>query len=101
MVKRIQQLLFMGALIYACYFLLSHHVIFFGKKFELLKKAKLTLDHTVYSPGDRKEIDYKGLDSILMNDDLRKAGLGELLVEKGLITEDELREAEDRIDYAK
>lgn len=98
--KRIRQLIMTGAVLYGLYCLMAYHFIFFGRNVpEVLKKSKLTLTHTFYSPGDRKEIQYKGLDTILRNDDLRQAGLGELLLERGLITEEELKEAEDRIDY--
>ena len=97
--KRIKQLIFIGLVGCAIYFLLAYHFVFFGKEVEFLKKEKLVLDHTFYSPGDRKEIEYKGLDSIIANEDLRRAGIGELLVERGLVTEEELREAEDKVDY--
>lgn len=99
--KRIKQLVIMGILGYAVYFLLAHHIIIFGKEFEILKKENLVLTHTIFSPGDRKEIMYKGLDNIMANDDLRRAGLGELLVERGLVSEEELRKAEDKVDYGK
>lgn len=97
--KRIKQLILTGAVLYACYCLLNYHFIFFGREVEILKKSQLTLTHTFYSPGDQKEIKYKGLDSILKNDDLREAGIGDLLVERGLVTEEELRKTEDQIDY--
>lgn len=97
--KRIKQLILMGVIVYTLYFLLSHHIIFFGREVEILKKENLVLDHTFYSPGDRKEIRYKGLDSIIANEDLRRAGIGELLVERGLVSEEELRAAEDKVDY--
>jgi len=97
--KRIKQLIFMGVIGYVIYFLLGHHIVFFGRDVEILKKEKLVLDHTFYSPGDQKEIRYKGLDSIIANEDLRRAGIGELLVEKGLVSQEELRRAEDKVDY--
>ncbi|MFW6372253.1 MAG: hypothetical protein ACOC3W_01020 [Thermodesulfobacteriota bacterium] len=97
--KRIKQLIFIGLVGCAIYFLLAYHIIFFGKEVEILKKENLVLDHTFYSPGDRKEIMYKGLDSIIANEDLRRAGIGELLVERGLVSEEELRRAEDKVDY--
>ena len=97
--KRIKQLICMGLVGCAVYFLLAYHFIFFGREVEFLKKEKLVLDHTFYSPGDRKEIAYKGLDSIIANEDLRRAGIGPLLIERGLVTEEELQEAEDAVDY--
>ncbi len=97
--KRIKQLILMGAVGYAIYFLLAYHIVFIGKNVTLLKKNELTLTDTFVNPGNRKEILYKGVDVFLRNDSLRDAGIGELLVEKGLITEKELREAEDKVDY--
>lgn len=89
----------MAVLAGAVYGLMAYHFVFFGRKVELLKKSTLTLNNTFVSPGDRKEIKYKGIESLIGQEDLRKAGLGELLVEKGLITADELAEAEEKIDY--
>lgn len=97
--RKIKQLIVLGAVGYAIYFLLANHIIFFGRDFAILKKSELTLTHTFYQPGDKKEIKYKGLENILSNDDLREAGLGELLLDRDLISEEELDEALDKIDY--
>lgn len=96
--KRIKNLITAGIVGYALYFALTHHFIYLGGSIEILPKSDVTLSHTLFSPGDRKEIIYKGIDSILGNEDLREAGIGELLVEKNLITEDELRAAEEKVD---
>ncbi|QTA82556.1 Uncharacterized protein dnl_49330 [Desulfonema limicola] len=96
---RIIKFIIVCAVGYALYFVLAHHIIMFGRDFVVLKKEKLDLGHSFYSPGDRKEIMYKGLDNMLMNEDLRNAGLGELLVERGLISEEELEGALNKIDY--
>jgi hypothetical protein len=97
--RKIKQLVVLGVVGYAIYFLLANHIIFFGRDFAILKKSELTFNHTFYQPGDKKEIKYKGLENILRNEDLREAGLGELLVDRGLITEEQLDEALDQIDY--
>ncbi len=98
--KRIKNLIIAGIVGYGLYFVLTHHFIYLSKSITILPKSDVTLTHTLFSPGDRKEIRYKGIDSILENEDLRDAGIGELLVEKNLITEDELRAAEEKIDYS-
>lgn len=84
---------------YALYFILAHHFIMFGSDFVILKKEKLKIGHSFYNPGDRKEIQYKGLDNILANEDLRNAGLGDVLVDRGLISEEELEKTLEKIDY--
>ena len=98
--KRIKNLIVSGIVGYALYFVLTHHFIYLGMDIAILPKTELTLTHTLFSPGNRKEILYKGIDSIIENEDLREAGIGELLVEKNLITEDELRAAEAKVDAA-
>lgn len=71
--------------ILACgYFILSYHFIFIGSDLRLLKKSKLTLEYTVFSTQG------KSIESIMNVDDLRKDGIGDLLVEAGKITQDQL-----------
>jgi hypothetical protein len=73
------------AIIIACgYFILSHHFIFIGSDLRLLKKSKLTLEYTIFSTQG------KTVESIMNVDELRKDGIGELLVEAGKITQDQL-----------
>ncbi|MEE4358095.1 MAG: hypothetical protein V2I97_16615 [Desulfococcaceae bacterium] len=99
MKDQIIKYLFIGALGYAVYFIMSSHIIYFsGGDFAILKKEKLTFNNTFNNYKNRKEIQYIGLDNILKNEDLRAAGVGAVLVEKGLITEEELEAAEERVD---
>ncbi len=75
------------AVILACgYFVLSHHFIFIGSDLQLLKKSHLTLEYTIFSTQG------KSIESIMNVDELRKDGIGRLLVEKGKITEEQLEE---------
>ena len=96
--KRIKNLVIAGIVGYALYFVLTHHFIYLGGNFAILPKSEVSLNNTLFSPGDRKEILYKGIDSIIENEDLREAGVGEILVENNLITEEELRAAEEKAD---
>jgi hypothetical protein len=96
--KRIKNIIIAGVVGYALYYVLTHHFIYLGSSITVLPKSEPTLTHTLFSPGDRKEIIYKGIDSIIAHEDLREAGIGELLVEKQLISEEELLAAEERID---
>jgi len=71
--------------ILACgYFILSYHFIFIGSDLRLLKKSKLTLEYTIFSTQG------KSIESIMNVDDMRKDGIGDLLVEAGKITQDQL-----------
>jgi hypothetical protein len=73
------------AVIVACgYFILSYHFIFIGSDLRLLKKSKLTLEYTFFSTQG------KSIESIMNVDDMRKDGIGDLLVESGKITQDQL-----------
>jgi hypothetical protein len=73
------------AVILACgYFVLSNHFIFIGKDLRVLKKSHLTLEYTLFSTQG------KSIESIMDVAELRKDGIGKLLVEAGKITEDQL-----------
>lgn len=73
------------AVILLCgYFILSTHFIFIGSSVQILKKSRLTLEYTLFSTQG------KSVESIMNVDVLREDGIGRLLVEKGMITEDKL-----------
>jgi hypothetical protein len=67
----------------AAYFLLSYHIIFFGKHPRLLKKSHLSLNYTFFS------VQSKPNKKILAIDDLREDGIADLLVEEGRMSEEE------------
>lgn len=71
----------LGALIYS---LLSYHFIFVGNTVRLLKKSSLTLNYTLFSAKAKTN------EAILSIDELREDGIGDLLVEEGRLTEEEL-----------
>jgi hypothetical protein len=60
---------------------MSNHFIFYGTEVYLLKKPSLHLHYTFFS------IKNKNPDSIMKIDYLREAGIGDLLVELGMIDE--------------
>lgn len=68
----------------AIYFLLNYHVIFIGKTAKLMKKSTWTMDYTFFSTKGKR------VETILDVEPLRKDGIGELLVEMGMITPEEL-----------
>lgn len=70
-----------GAVIYS---LMSYHFIFVENTIKLLKKSRLTLNYTLFSTKGKTN------KSILSIDELREDGIGDLLVEAGRLTEEEL-----------
>ncbi len=87
--SRIKTYLFLAVVGGAVYFLLSHHVIFYGEEANviqniyLLKKSKLNLHHTFYSLHQKKP------DAVMKIAQLRENGIGDLLVQLGLLSESE------------
>ena len=85
MVNRLKQYFWIGLAIAAFYFLLSHHIIVTSyKDFDLLKKKELTLEYTFYNIGN------KHLEEIMRVDMLRDAGIGDVLLKRGRVTEERL-----------
>jgi len=66
------------------YFLLSYHFIIIENGVKLLKKSSLTLEYTIYSAKGKTNA------MILSIDELREDGIGDLLVEMGKMSEQEL-----------
>ena len=81
----LKRILFWGTIIAVCYVILGYHFIFFGKTPELLKKTKLNLRYTIFSIPEDEFL--KSNESILDIDALREAGIGDLLVKYGRMTE--------------
>ncbi|HEN21356.1 MAG TPA: hypothetical protein ENN86_05030 [Desulfobacteraceae bacterium] len=84
----LKRVLFWGLLVTVLYVLLGYHFIYIGSRnFKILKKTRLTLNYTFFSVALRTN------EGILAVDELRKAGIADLLVDVGLMSE----EARDRI----
>jgi hypothetical protein len=87
--SRIKTYLLLAAVGGAAYFLLSHHVIFYGqeanviKNVYLLKKSKPNLHYTFFSLHQKKP------DAVMKIAPLRENGIGDLLVQLGLLSEQE------------
>lgn len=83
--NRLKQYFWIGLAIAAFYFLLSHHIIFSSfKEFDLLKKQELTMEYTFFSLQQAKIVD------VLSIDVLRNAGIEDILLDRGMITEEKL-----------
>ena len=70
-----------GAIIYM---LLSYHFIIVRNNVRLLKKTSYNMDDIIYSTKGKK------VETILDNDVLYKAGIGDLLVKEGLMSKEKL-----------
>jgi hypothetical protein len=96
MVTRLKQYFWAGLAIAAFYFLLTHHFILFSyNDFELLKKQELTLEQTFVSLKQANPIE------ILEIDALRNAGIEDILLDRGIISEARLDQILDQIDQVK
>jgi hypothetical protein len=85
MLTRLKQYIIIGLVVFALYFVMAHHFIFTSwKTFDTLKKQRLTLVNTFYSLYQATP------EEALKIKDLRDAGIGEYMVEKGMITEEKL-----------
>jgi hypothetical protein len=70
------------------YFFLSQHIIIIGgnlRNIRLLKKSTLTLEYTFFSTQGKTN------KQILSIDTLRDDGIGEILIEEGLMSKEEER----------
>lgn len=94
--SRLKQYLLIAAAGAALYFLLSNHIIFHGqeanfvKNIYLLKKTKPHLHETFVS------LNQKSPEAIMKVRVLREAGIGELLVEIGMIDDAGRRRLESK-----
>jgi hypothetical protein len=96
MLSRLKTYFWIALAIAVFYFLLSHHLIFYSfKDIDLLKKQELTLKYTFY--GIRQHSTY---DTMRIKE-LRDAGIEDILLDRGLVTDEELKKILNRIDAAK
>ena len=83
MKQKIKKYLLIGLAITVFYFILSNHYIVDGRDVYLLKKTSLHLHETFVSISNERP------ETILRNDVLREAGIGDLFVELEKMTEEE------------
>jgi hypothetical protein len=84
MISRIKQYILIAILAAIGYFIMDHHFIFYGRDVHMLKKTSLHLHYTFFSLKEKKPA------KVLKIDYLREAGIGDLLVELGIINEEQL-----------
>lgn len=96
MAKRLKQYFLIGLALAAFYFLLSHHIVFSSfREFDLLKKQELTMEYTFFSLKQAEIYD------VLQNDVLRNAGIENILLDRGFVTEEKLEQVLQKIDSMK
>ena len=91
---RIRNYILMALAIAAGYFIMNNHFIIDGKQVHLLEKTSLHLHYTFYSISNKKP------GTIMKVDELREAGIGDLLVELGKITSEQKYKYESKYSYS-
>jgi hypothetical protein len=80
---RIKKYIFSGILLFMGYFLASQHIVIKNKEFKLLKKSELTYEYTFCNVTGRDPED------IIKIDMLREDGIGDVLVDFGILSEED------------
>jgi hypothetical protein len=92
LLKRIKGYILIGIFLALGYFISSHHIIFYKLNnrvdFDLLKKSYLTLEYTFFNVTTKRPEDVMKIGL------LREAGIGDLLVDIGKLTEGKRQELE-------
>jgi len=91
--SRIKQYILIAVIAVAGYFLVNNHFIFNGRHVYLLKKTTPHLHFTFFSINGKKPR------VIMKNSFLREAGIGDLLVELGIIDEEQKTQLESEYSY--
>ena len=92
MKQKIKKYLLIGLAATVFYFILSNHYIVDGRDVYLLKKTSLHLHETFVSISNERP------ETILKNEVLRDAGIGDLFVELEIMTEEEKNLLESKYD---
>ncbi|MEE4262658.1 MAG: hypothetical protein V2I56_08185 [Desulfobacteraceae bacterium] len=88
--QRLKQYFLIALAAAVMYFVLDNHFIFQKKRVYLLQKTSLNLHDTFVS------LDNKRPETIMESEDLRDAGIGDLLVELGMLTDEKKSELESK-----
>ena len=95
MKDRLKRYALIAAAVALLWFVLDNHFVMYGKEVHLLKKDERNLHDTFVSLNNKRPA------TVLKNDRLREAGIGELMVDIGMLSEEELSRLESKLDYSK
>jgi hypothetical protein len=93
MMQRLKQYLLIALAAAALYFVMDNHFVMKKNHLYLLRKTSLNLNDTFVS------LDNKRPETIMENDDLRDAGIGDLMVELGMLTDEKKSQLESKYAY--
>ena len=91
--QRLKQYLLIALAAAALYFVLDNHFIIKQHRFFMLQKTSLNLHDTFVS------LDNKRPATVMENDNLRDAGIGDLMVKLGMLSEAKKSQLESKYAY--
>jgi len=93
MKQRLKQYFLIALAAAALYFVLDHHFVFKKNRVHLLPKTSLNLHDTFVSLDNKRPV------TIMESEDLRDAGIGDLMVELGMLSDEEKQRLESKFAY--
>ncbi len=97
MVQQIKKYIIFAVIGAAFYFMLSYHFVFFGRTVKFLPKAELSMSETFVNVS----LDELTTPLVFLrqNPEAHRDGVGELMVEMEVITDEELSKIEDKLGF--